>query len=169
MKRIILHGSAREDGNTAAVAQYISQSLHLPVRSLVKRTIHPFSYTNDYPAEDEFLPLIEEMLEYNEWLLLSPVYWYSMSGPMKIFFDRLSDLLKYRKDLGERLEGKRMWAISCGSEAVETPGFFTPFRLSADYLGMHYCGQLHTWLGRKPVLKPAVQGILDQFIAQLSD
>ncbi len=69
-----------------------------------------------------------------------------MSGIMKTFFDRLSDCLKIEKERGRKLRGKNMAVISCGSDETETEGFFTPFRNSAEYLGMTYLGNIHTWI-----------------------
>jgi multimeric flavodoxin WrbA len=110
---------------------------------------------------------MEELLIYEEWLLVSPVYWYTMSAQMKVFFDRFSQLLRHRKDLLEPLRGIRLWAIAVSGDSEEVPGFFEPFRLSAKYLHMDYLGHLHTWGGRQQVLKPAVQSRLDTFVRRL--
>ena len=39
-----------------------------------------------------------------------------------------------------------MAAVSCGSDDIETEGFFVPFKNSAEYLGMQYLGNVHTWI-----------------------
>ena len=65
---------------------------------------------------------------------------------MKTFFDRLSDCLRIEKETGRKLRGINMAVISCGSDEIETEGFFTPFRKSAAYLGMTYLGNIHTWI-----------------------
>jgi len=46
-----------------------------------------------------------------------------------------------------------MAVISCGSYETETEGFFTPFRNSAEYLGMTYLGNVHTWIEDELVSK----------------
>ncbi len=162
--QVILFASSRSDGNTAVIANYLSQELGAPVIDLSARKMAPFSYDNDYSEDDLFLATIEEALAYDEWILLTPVYWYTMSAQMKIFFDRLSDLLKYHPRHGETLAGKGMWAMCCSSTREPIPHFFTPFRLSAEYLEMRYLGQLHTWGGRVQELKPAVKEIIDEFV-----
>ncbi len=167
MKRILIYGSSREDGNTAAITAYLAGELGIESVSLGELNIAPFSYQNSYPEGDDFMPLMERLVGYDEWLLLSPVYWYSMSAQMKTFFDRHSDILRHRPDLKARIQGTSMWAISCGSDAEETPGFYEAFRLTAKYLHMQYQGHLHTWLGRTPSMKPEVKTILDRFIAQI--
>lgn len=123
---------------------------------LLDFTIHPFRYEQEYPDDDDFLRLIETYVLPNEQIIFaSPVYWYSMSGPMKIFFDRLSDLLKSRKELGRQLRGKRMSVLSCGNDQEVNDSFFAAFRLSAEYLGMAYGPEWHGWIEEGlPVLLP---------------
>ena len=69
-----------------------------------------------------------------------------MSAQMKTFFDRFTDLLKVKKDLGRQLKGKNMKVVCCSSNAEEYPSFWKPFELSAEYLGMQYQGNAHTWI-----------------------
>lgn len=58
---------------------------------------------------DDYLNLMKQILEKYETLILAtPVYWYSMSGIMKVFFDRLTDLLTIEKELGRKLRGKKI-------------------------------------------------------------
>lgn len=69
-----------------------------------------------------------------------------MSGHMKVFFDRLSDLLLIHKDLGRQLRAKQMAVVSCGSDDDLKEGFYMPFKESAAYLGMTYRGNIHGWI-----------------------
>ncbi len=89
---------------------------------------------------------IKKIVEYDLIIFATPVYWYSMSGTMKTFFDRITDCLKIEKETGRKLRGKNMAAISCGSDSFENEGFFIPFEKSAEYLGMNYFGHIHTWI-----------------------
>ncbi|MEZ4804274.1 MAG: NAD(P)H-dependent oxidoreductase [Bacteroidia bacterium] len=75
---------------------------------------------------------------------MPPVYWYAMSGIMKVFFDRLSDLLTIEKDLGRQLRGKNMAVVSVSNGNNLGDAFWLPFKSTAEYLGMHYIGDLHT-------------------------
>ena len=68
-----------------------------------------------------------------------------MSATLKLFFDRLSDLLRYKKDLGRQLRGKKMAMISNSINNDRRPGFEMPFVESAKYLGLEYLGDIHTW------------------------
>jgi multimeric flavodoxin WrbA len=143
----ILLASSRTQGNTRRVAEKLAVELQAAVIDLTAYTIYPFRYEQVYPADDDFIRLVEEQLLSRETLVFaSPVYWYSMSGQMKIFFDRLSDLLKSRKDLGRQLRGKWMAVLSCAEDEVVTDTFYAAFRLSAAYLGMQYGPEWHGWL-----------------------
>lgn len=146
-KPIILLASSRPDGNTAKVASQLASDLRADIIDLTKFTIHPFSYDQVYPEGDDFIRLVEEEIISREQIIFaSPVYWYSMSGQLKIFFDRLSDLLKSRKDLGRQLRGKRMSVLSCANDEKITDTFYAAFRLSAEYLGMEYGQEWHGWV-----------------------
>lgn len=156
MKTIIIQGSSRNNGNTRRIADLISKELHADQVDLCNKTIHPYSYDHVY-REDDFFPLFRKVVSYDLILLLTPVYWYAMSGLMKNFLDRITDCLKVEKETGRKLRGKALAAVSCGSDPTEVEGFFIPFALSADYLGMEYLGDLHTYIGdgelNKEVLK----------------
>lgn len=164
--RVILYASSRSAGNTAVIARYLSEKIQAPVVDISTRSMAPFSYENDYPANDAYISTLEGILPYDEWIFLTPIYWYTMSAQMKIFLDRFSDILRYRKDLQPRLSGKRLWVFCCGSDGDPVPHFFTPFRLSAEYLDMDYKGELHTWVGREPKMKPEVELLIDRFLRQ---
>ncbi len=147
MSTLILHASARSDGNTWKVAEKLRDKLSADLIGLADFEINFFRYDQSYPKTDDFLDFIEaKLLNYDEIIFASPVYWYSMSAQMKVFIDRLSDLLKSSKELGRQLRGKKMSALSCANDAGHYESFFIPFRLSADYLGMTYCQEWHGWV-----------------------
>ena len=147
MPTIILQASARPDGNTHQVANYLARELDAIHLDLLEYKIYPFRYEQRYPADDKFLHLIRHaVLPYDQIVLATPVYWYTMSAGMKTFFDRLSNLLMSHKELGRQLRSKRMSVLSVGNDAEWYPAFFAPFRLSAEYLGMDYGPEWHGWL-----------------------
>jgi NAD(P)H-dependent FMN reductase len=151
---LILQSSARPKGDTYHVARHLADKLGADHLDLLNYIIYPFNYEQVYPEDDDFLRLIEtEVLPHHQIIFASPVYWYSMSGPMKIFFDRLSDLLKSRKDLGRQLREKRISVLSCANDSKVNDSFFSAFRLSAEYLGMTYGPEWHGWLeGASPCI-----------------
>ncbi|HGS4449180.1 TPA: flavodoxin family protein, partial [Vibrio cholerae] len=89
---------------------------------------------------DDFIHLINKLVEFDHLVFASPVYWYSMSAQLKVFFDRLSDLLTLEKELGRCLKGKSVSVISTGFNKACPSCFSEPFQLTADYLGLVYKG-----------------------------
>jgi len=145
-KTVIILGSERSKGNTFSLCEWISKEHDIDIIDLKLKDIGHFDY--DFKNQtDDFLKLMTQIIsEYDRIVFATPVYWYNMSGRMKIFFDRLSDLLIVEKELGRQLRGKEMGVISCGSDAEIKTGFYMPFIESAAYLGMSYIGDVHGWL-----------------------
>jgi len=145
MKTIIVQGSSRSGGNTNKITQILQNHLAADVIDLSQLHIGQYDYENAN-QNDDFMPTIKKIVEYDSIIFATPVYWYAMSGTMKTFFDRITACLKTEKETGRKLRGKYMAAISCGSVSIEHEGFFIPFEKSAKYLGMHYSGHIHTWI-----------------------
>ncbi len=144
-KRLIILGSSRSNGDTRKVTDAFAQLTHADFIDLNDYNISYYDYEHRN-QDDDFLLVFQKLLQYDQVIFATPVYWYSMSAVMKTFFDRISDVLKIRKDLGRQLRGKRMMVISCSSDEKEYTAFDLPFVRSAEYLGMHYDGYLPAWV-----------------------
>ncbi len=143
---IIIQGSSRVNGNTNKIVTFIKEKTGFDSINLVSKNISAFDYDKKN-ENDDYAPLMEDLVNnYDLIVFATPIYWYAMSGIMKNFFDRLVDILNDEKKLGRRLKGKSMTMISCGSGPEIKEGFSMPFVESANYLGMHYIGDVHTWL-----------------------
>ena len=162
---VIIFASARNDGHTRKVVDALAASCHCPLINLNEKEIGFFDYANAN-EDDDFIPVIEEILAHELLIFASPVYWYSMSAGMKVFFERISDLLKWRKDLGRQLRGKSMAVLSCGSDGGPVQAFVAPFIETAEYLGMEFKGYVHTWIADGQIPEP-VQTAMDAFAHQL--
>tara|TARA_R110002073_G_scaffold306012_5_gene475184 strand:+ start:29409 stop:29921 length:513 start_codon:yes stop_codon:yes gene_type:complete len=161
-KKLIIKGSSRKDGNTKKVIDYLNKNNNFDIVDLLDYHIGPFDYQNKNHTDD-FLPLMEKIItEYDTIVFASPVYWYSMSGTMKIFFDRISDLLTYKKELGRQLRGKNMAMLSNSGHNDRKTGFEMPFVESATYLGMEYLGDIHAWVIEDEIHSDAKK-IIDTF------
>ncbi len=166
-KIVIIQASARSKGDTATIIEYIHQKKLVDVIDLKTKTIGHFDY-NFNNSDDDFIPLMKEIIaNYDTILFATPVYWYSMSGHLKVFFDRISDLLKTDKDLGRQLRGKKMAMLSVSNHNDMKEGFSMPFKESANYLGMEYLGDLHTWVEAEKIPENVKKDI-DSFIYSLS-
>lgn len=148
MKTIIVNGTHRADGHTTQVVDILAEKMAADVVTLLDYTIGHYTYDYQH-KDDDFLKLMERIATYDCILFATPIYWYQMSGRMKVFFDRITDCLKIAKPLGRSLMGTKVAAISCGSWDDCPSGFFDPFRLSAEYLDMQYLGDQHVWITDK--------------------
>ena len=142
-KKVIIVGSSRNNGNTSKIVEAIAGQFQIDVINL---NDYQFSYY-DYESrnrDDDFLPLIKSIIEkYDTLIFATPIYWYSMSGIMKVFFDRFSDLIRIEKDTGRKLRGKKFAVISNSHDNQIDLDFYIPFKKTADYLGMEYLGEQH--------------------------
>ncbi len=142
-KTVIIVGSSRTLGNTNRIATEIATNFGFDLINL-----SDYSYTYyDYESnnlDDDFLPLIRKIVNnYDTLIFATPVYWYSMSGIMKVFFDRFSDLIRIEKETGRKFRGKKMAVLSNSHDSQIDDEFYLPFIKSAAYLGMTYIGQQH--------------------------
>ena len=138
MKSIVILGTAREDSHTSAAVQELCPFIDYELIDLRELRIAPYNYIGAYPEDDEFLSVIESMRDADNIVFATPVYWYAMSGILKIFVDRLSDLLTAHKELGRSLKAKKTYLISTGSDPFLPDGFEVPFRLTSKYFEMQY-------------------------------
>lgn len=143
LKIALIAGSARNEGDTLVLGKKMAAFLNSEIFDLNQYDISHYDYEH-LNRDDDFLPLIRNIIEtYDTIVFLTPVYWYAMSGIMKIFFDRISDLLTIEKDLGRKLRGKNMavLTLSVGNHLGEY--FWMPFEETANYLGMKFLGGKH--------------------------
>jgi multimeric flavodoxin WrbA len=147
MTQVIIFGSSRSFGNTRKVIEDILCCSGINLFDLNNFDISPFDYEHRN-QKDSFIPLIEKLIDYDTWIIATPVYWYNMSTQHKIFFDRFSDLLKIRKDLGHKLRGKKLFVIASFGDSYPK-GFEDTFEQICEYLGMEYLGTSFIYSGTK--------------------
>jgi len=142
---VIILGSSRSEGNTRHLVDTVFQNKRYDLIDLNEYNINYYTYDNRH-TDDDFLALAERIVQYEYIIFATPVYWYAMSAILKTFFDRMTDLVTIRKDLGRALENKMLYSISCGSDGDLPEGFTVPFEATAVYLNMKYGSHLHGWL-----------------------
>lgn len=146
IKGVIIQGSSRSKGDTNKIVLKLQDLTGFDVIDLKEKHIGHYDYEFKN-SEDDFINLFKNIVtEYRIIIFVTPIYWYAMSGLMKVFFDRISDFLKLEKDYGRRLRGMQMASVSSSNDKRFYDGFDMPFKNSAAYLGMDYLGHLHTWV-----------------------
>lgn len=141
---IALFASSRRNGNTGQLIDRIAGELQIDVIDLGEKNISAFDYEHRN-RDDDFEPLINHVLSFDQIIFASPVYWYSVAPPMKTFIDRLSDLLDVPDllDTGRRLRTKTGFVVSTSVDDEPDAPFIEAFRATFSYLGMAYGGYIN--------------------------
>jgi multimeric flavodoxin WrbA len=144
LSTIVLFSSSRRRGNTGQLIDRIALDLKIAVVDLARLRISPYDYEH-LNRMDDFEPLIKHVLEHDQIIFATPIYWYSVSPAMKVFFDRISDLLELPDLLsqGRRLRGKNAYVVCTSISDEPSPAFLDAFRDTFGYLGMHFGGIAH--------------------------
>lgn len=165
-RTIIIQASSRPKGDTHKITTYITNKYSVDTIDLYHKNIshYDYEYRN---KDDDFLEVVTGIIKnYDTIIFATPVYWYTMSGILKVFFDRLSDLIRIHKDLGRQLRGKNMGMISINNSNEAIEGFSLPFEKSAEYLGMNYLNHIHTWVENDAITNDA-KLIIDDYLEEI--
>ena len=131
-------GSARKQSDTENLLRIILADTAYTRLDLLDYKITPYAYDGNYPKDDEFLKVVTALLQHDTVIWATPVYWYTMSGLLKTYFDRLTDSITIKKELGRKLKGKNTYLVAVGADAELPDGFIVPFKATAAYLDMHF-------------------------------
>ena len=133
----VLWASSRPDGNTFKSVEALIRNRTASIVNLADKNIAPYDY--DYRNQgDDFLSVVKVMQASDTIVFCTPVYWYAMCSQMKVFFDRLSDLVRIKKDIGRSLAGKHVYMMANGTDKNWPEGFEVPFQKTSEYFDMHY-------------------------------
>ena len=138
MKTLVILGTNRDDSNTLKNLKLSLPFVDYELVELHKLKLEHYVYDNNNKPKDDFLSVAQKMVDAENIVFATPVYWYAMSGIMKIFFDRLSDLISTSKPLGKALKGKNTFLFSTGYDEALPEGFEVPFKKTSDYFEMNF-------------------------------
>ncbi len=141
---IALFASSRRNGNTGQLLDRVAAELGIAVIDLSQKSISAYDYEHRNRTDD-FEPLMEHILGFDQIIFASPVYWYAVAAPMKTFLDRLSDFLDVPDLLesGRKLRGKRAYVVCTSIDDEVSSTFINAFQETFGYLGMSFGGFLH--------------------------
>ncbi len=122
----------------------IATELDIEVVDLATLSMSAYDYEHRN-RDDDFEPLMTRVLSFDQLIFATPVYWYSVSPPMKVFLDRISDLLDLPDLLaeGRRLRGKQAYVVCTSIYDSAPPSFMNSFLDTFNYLGMQFGGVAH--------------------------
>ncbi len=151
---LFVAGSSRPGGNTEALARLAAAGLppDIPRRWLCLRDLElpPF---RDIERRDDSVGeptgverlLLDATLAATDLVLVTPLYWYSMSWPVKLYLDHWASWERMPGvAFKERMRGKTLWAVSVmadDDQRVAEP-LLKVLELSAGYLGARFAGAL---------------------------
>jgi len=138
----IIYGGSRKDGDTRKVIDRVAQKISTDIFDVsdYKISFYDHEHKNN---NDDFLPLVKQLLNYERWIFASPVYWYSMSAQLKVFVDRFSDLVDIEQEIGKQLHGIGAAIIATGVEDTCPLCYEDVLINTFNDLGMYYQGTLY--------------------------
>lgn len=141
---IALFASSRRHGNTGRLIDRIASEAKIEVVDLGSLRLTPYDYDHRN-RDDDFEPLLRRVLDHEQIIFASPIYWYAVAPAMKIFLDRISDCLELPDLLpeGRRLRGKTGYVVCTSVDKEPAAEFIGAFSATFDYLGMRFGGVAH--------------------------
>ncbi|MEU3371930.1 NAD(P)H-dependent oxidoreductase [Streptomyces sp. NPDC006660] len=152
---LFLLGSTRAGGNTETLARRAAEQLPAGDTArwlrLTDLELPPFSdprhgeeRVRPAPAGDAEV-LLDATLAATDLVIASPLYWYSVSTPVKHYLDHWVNWL-HAPELGfkRRMAGRTLWGVTAlaGSDHAAADPLVGTLRLSAAYLDMNWGGVL---------------------------
>ncbi|WP_435611598.1 flavodoxin family protein [Streptomyces sp. bgisy159] len=147
-------GSSRSEGNTELLARRAAEQLPADVtREWVDLTEHPLPEFRDLRHDSDHVRptggaaglLLDATLAATDIVIVSPLYWYSVSAQTKRYLDHWSGWLRTPGvDFRETMAGRTLWGVT--TLAHREPEVADPLvgtlRNSAAYLRMRFGGVL---------------------------
>lgn len=152
---LFLNGSTRppaQTGNTVTLARLAAQGLPTIHQQtwldLARLSIADFEDlrhsvgTYPMPKGDEKV-LLDATLAATDLVFVSPVYWFSIPSPLKRYLDHWSGWMRVPElDFKSRMNGKNLWVITTSGSREKAQAMLDSYRLCADFLGLHWQGEL---------------------------
>ena len=146
--------STRRDGNSEALARAAARGLEPECAQRWLRLIdHPLPPFVDTRHDGGFAPpegnarlLCEATLEASDLVIVTPVYWYSLAWPAKLYLDHWSGWMRIPElDFRRKLQDRNLWAVVVDSDAADERSadpVVDALRRTAEYLSMRWSGAL---------------------------
>lgn len=154
----VIYGGTRPGGNTEQLTEEAVKDLTVDRIRLNEYTIRPIidgrHAEEGFPElDDDYKEVIDRVLAADVLLFATPVYWYSMSGIMKNFVDRWSQMMRDGDypDFKQTMAGKKAFVIAVGGDLPEVKGLpmIQQFQSIFDFMGIRFEGYI-LGIGNKP-------------------
>ncbi|MHC3473795.1 flavodoxin family protein [Streptomyces sp. 7R007] len=147
-------GSSRSEGNSETLARRAAEQLPASVEQewigLAEHPLPDFAdlrHDSDHsrPTEGSAALLLGATLAATDVVIVSPLYWYSVSAQTKRYLDHWSGWLRTPGvDFKARMAGRTLWGVTAlaHEEFVVADPLVGTLRNSAAYMGMRFGGVL---------------------------
>ncbi|GGQ82386.1 flavodoxin [Streptomyces pilosus] len=147
-------GSARPDGNTELLARRAAEQLPPEVEQRwIDLTDHPLPDYEDLrhdsdhvrPTEGPVARLLDATLDATDVVIVSPLYWYSVSAQTKRYLDHWAGWLRTPGlDFKATMAERTLWGVTvlAHEEEVVADPLIGTLNNSAAYMGMRFGGVL---------------------------
>lgn len=152
---LFLNASTREPGllgNTEELAQAAAATLPAttPQQWLrlnemrLSRFVDVRHAAGFYPMpEGDGRLLLDATLAATDLVFVSPVYWYSVPAPLKLYLDHWSAWMRVPGvDFKARMAGKRLWIVATSGDRAKAQPMIDSYALCAEFLAMGFGGTL---------------------------
>ncbi|MGE6256406.1 flavodoxin family protein [Heyndrickxia sporothermodurans] len=149
MSIAVIYGGTRPNGNAEILTDKAIQGIEVDKLYLKDFNVQPI-VDQRHTAEgfqditDDYSSIIERVLQHDIFIFSTPIYWYSMSGAMKLFIDRWSQTLRDSKfpQFKTSMSSKKAFVIAVGGDEPYIKGLpmIQQFQYIFDFMGISFDG-----------------------------
>ncbi|HWK22819.1 MAG TPA: flavodoxin family protein [Ureibacillus sp.] len=147
MSIAVIYGSTREEGNTEWLTEQVIEGLSVEKIHLREYNILPIkderhSESGFQEVSDDYNAILDKVLQHDILIFATPIYWYSMSGTMKLFIDRWSQTLRDKNypNFREDLAKKSVYVVAVGGDrpSIKALPMIQQFQYICDFFKMPF-------------------------------
>lgn len=147
----VLFGGSRKSGNTATLTEKILEGQDYRRIDLTQLSLKPVRDVRHHDGQileynDDYQQVIDQVLESDEVIFASPVYWYSISATLKSFIDHWSETLQDPRyqDFKAKMQhiNFRLVLVGGDSPRIKALPCVQQIEYSLQFLGAHLASYL---------------------------
>ncbi|MCO4852834.1 flavodoxin family protein [Bacillus vallismortis] len=151
MKIAVINGGTRPGGNTDILVEKIIQGFdaeHIYLRQYHILPIEDLRHAEGGfgPVQDDYDSIIERTLPCDILIFATPIYWFGMSGTLKLFIDRWSQTLRDPRfpDFQQQMSMKKAYVAAVGGDNPKIKGLplIQQFEHIFAFMGMPFKGYI---------------------------
>ncbi|MCY8546191.1 flavodoxin family protein [Bacillus vallismortis] len=151
MKIAVINGGTRPGGNTDILVEKIVQGFdaeHIYLRQYHILPMEDLRHAEGgfCPVQDDYDSIIERALPCDILIFATPIYWFGMSGTLKLFIDRWSQTLRDPRfpDFQQQMSMKQAYVAAVGGDSPKIKGLplIQQFAHIFAFMGMSFKGYI---------------------------